>query len=453
MNDDAPSGNGVRLEPEPSGWRALLLDRWKSSQGDRDAMTAREALGLPTDRPIVMTGHQPIFFHPGVLAKYFAAGALAKASGASAAWLVVDHDETDPGAIDVPTRDAAGTLQRETLRLLNAPADGVPAGSVGPSGVTGAETRSEWPFVAEGLGRIASSLGAHVNSATLADQSSSAAFDLLSDFGLEGSVLRSTHLARTAPFASLVQRMAEDPLGFVERYNAAVAEHASAGVAPIRHSLVGDYYELPLWRLAPDAPRARVYAHDLDAVPTETLAPRALLMTLVARWAVCDLFIHGTGGWEYDRVVESMAASWLGEPIAPMTLTTATRTLPLLDAPTPTAAEVADAKALAHRAAHDPDLLGDEAAAERKRRMLTAITDLPRRSAERAAEFRRMHDLLEAVRERRAHRLTEFRDRATSLARAHASATIANDRAWAFPLYPREMLRDMQREVGRAIDG
>lgn len=447
MNRAAATSLGVRLEPDPAGWRTLLHERWRIAQRSTDVMAAREQLGLPTDRPVVMTGHQPIVFHPGVLAKYVAADALASRAGAASAWLVVDHDETDPGAIDVPTTDAGGGLRRRTLRLLDAPPSGVPAGCAPASPVRDAQPPSEHPFIAEGVRRIADRFRAHADARTLADQSSAAAFDLLAERVPRGVVIRSTTLASTRPFAAMVERMAGDPLGFIERYNAAMHAHPEAGVTPMRYSLAGDVYELPLWRLAPNTPRRRVYAHDLDAAPLESLAPRALLMTLVTRFALCDLFIHGAGGWEYDRVTDAMAARWLREPIAPMTLATVTLTLPLLDGAPPSAADAARAAWRAHRAAHDPAMLGDREGAEAKGRLLQRIEAAPRRSADRAAAFRAMHDALSGARERHAGVLAALREDASTAAAIRDSLDVANARDWAFPLYPEPSIHALLDEV------
>src|SRR5690606_4565547 len=69
-----------------------------------EATRLRDQLGLPTDRPIIMSGHQAEWWHPGILAKLFAARALADRIGGVVVWLVADQDDTDPGAIRIPTR-------------------------------------------------------------------------------------------------------------------------------------------------------------------------------------------------------------------------------------------------------------------------------------------------------------------------------------------------------------
>ncbi|MFW5652792.1 MAG: hypothetical protein ACOC0P_02000, partial [Planctomycetota bacterium] len=102
--------------------------------------------------PIIATGHQASFWHPGILAKYIALDAFAaarvlshledtapdtapssdKSTGLPTLGirleLVVDHDGNDPLSITTPAfDDDAGRLTTRTTRLAR-PADGDPAG-------------------------------------------------------------------------------------------------------------------------------------------------------------------------------------------------------------------------------------------------------------------------------------------------------------------------------------
>ncbi len=439
-------------EPRPDRWVGLMRDRWNTARRDDRSLRFRSQLGLPTDRPIVMTGHQPLMVHPGVLAKYIAASAVADTHGAHASFLVVDQDETDPGAIEIPTRREQGALGRRMVRLLDAAPAGVPAGCVPAQGPLRIENDADdWPFIDAGVRRISGALDAHADASSLAEQSALASFELMRDIGIAGAPLLATRLARTDLFRELVGRMRADPLAFVERYNAAVAAHPGARMAPLIMSLAADRYELPLWALAPNSPRRRVYEEELDCAALDTLAPRALFMTLLVRLVGCDLFIHGAGGWVYDRITEQLARDWLGEELAPMTMATATVTLPLLEAPPPSDADVAHAKWLAHHARHDPAMLGDPGAAKNKSRLLREIESLPRRSPQRAAAFRAMHQSLDAARESHADELHRLRDAARHTERAHDSALIAAERSWAFPLYPDSTLAEFGEKVRSAF--
>jgi hypothetical protein len=435
-------------EPAPELWRGMMRRNWIRAKDDPRAQRFRAQMGLPIDRPIVMTGHQPLMVHPGVLAKYLAASALAARDDAHAAFLVVDQDETDPGAIAIPDRSSEGVLRRRTVRIVAAPPDGVSAGC-SPAHHTGViePQHSAWPFVAKGLKNIARALDAHATAASLAEQSALASFDLMHPLGIQGSAVLATRLARTDLFRDLIERMQRDPLAFVERYNAAVAAHPDARMAPLLMSIAADRYELPLWALGWNTPRRRVYEDDLADTPIEALAPRALLMTLLVRLAGCDLFIHGAGGWAYDRITERLAREWLGEELAPMCLATATVTLPLLDAPPADEREVARAKWLAHHAAHDPGSLGDEKAAERKSRHVEEIAGLPHGSPDRAAAFRAMHAALAATRDSHREELERLRAHARELEASSEGGSVALDRTWAFPLYPEPLMRELRERI------
>ena len=395
-----------------------------------------------------MTGHQPIVFHPGVLAKYLAADAL----GAHAAWLIVDQDETDPGAIDVPLRVASGALERRTARFLARPAPGVAAGSVPAARVDEIADDTPWTFVNEGLRAIRDAMTAHADAPSLAAQGSGAAFDLVRGLGVRGQPLLASSLARTDLFAELLDRMKVDPLRFVEVYNAAASRHPEAGISPLLASIGADRYELPLWLMKPGEARRRAYVEDLDLNPVESFSPRALMLTLAMRLGACDLFIHGTGGFVYDRITEDIARDWLGQELAPMALATATVTLPLLDREPPTEQDVAHAKWLAHHATHDPGLLGDDASARRKRELLGEIEGLPRRSRARAERFRELQDMLRDVRHTRIAALRRHQTDAAATESAHASLEVAKARDWAFPLYPKESLEELRRAIGAQFD-
>ncbi len=59
-----------------------------------------------SDCPLIVTGHQPELFHPGVWIKNFATAAVATASGGVGLNLIVDNDVPKSSSIVVPTTDA-----------------------------------------------------------------------------------------------------------------------------------------------------------------------------------------------------------------------------------------------------------------------------------------------------------------------------------------------------------
>src|SRR5207237_6310283 len=116
-----------------------------------------------------------------------------------------------------------------------------------------------------------------------------------------------------------------------------------------------DYVELPLWRIRPDGTRMHAYDSDVETglgsgqwsvvsdqrteqaeskiqnpkskIPP--LLPRALFMTALVRLGMCDLFVHGFGGANYDRAMEVWIRDWLGVDVGPIAVVSATLRLTL----------------------------------------------------------------------------------------------------------------------------
>src|SRR6185369_9920915 len=83
QTDKIPKHHGeCYFEPSFSRWKEdVLKNREALSKATFWGLTpskVRAALKLPTDQPIILSGHQPIFVHPGIWAKCLAASALAE---------------------------------------------------------------------------------------------------------------------------------------------------------------------------------------------------------------------------------------------------------------------------------------------------------------------------------------------------------------------------------------
>jgi hypothetical protein len=456
---DATAPGSLTIVPPAPAWRGMVHHRT-----DERAMTFRRELSLPTDRPVIMTGHQAEFWHPGIAAKYIAADAAARALGGAAAWIVVDQDPQERTSVRYPARDADGGWTVRAVEFSGAGASHTAVHEDVP------------PFVRDGMERIEACFEAFGGEPRLAARVALATGRLLEPYrGRAGppTVIYASELWRTTLMNQLVERMRSDPERASATYNAAARRHPRAGIRELLVNEVQDVYELPLWRLTPEGERVRVYAEMLDSVPREQLAPRALFMTGLLRLAGCDLFIHGTGGGGeregYDRVMEEWLASWLGEGgasgdgreggrggLAPMTVVTATRVLPLADAPPPSRAEIASAVWRAHHARHDPAMAGDHGRAAQKKALVKEIAAIgwSREKAVRGAraeKFEQLQDLLTAYREEHREWLLNLAADAGALHRRADEAEIVGDRTWAFPLYPGSAMASLREEIGAAF--
>ncbi|MFN0133771.1 MAG: hypothetical protein ACKVW3_14730 [Phycisphaerales bacterium] len=441
----------LTIRPPAPSWASLL----RRTPVDP---ASRRALGLPTDRPIIMTGHQPDFWHPGILAKYLATHAACRALNADPAWLVVDQER--PSHIDLrfPAQRPDGSwhaistaLDAHDIPTLDAP--GTPA------------------QVRVGLSLIHEAWARHEESNT-SRRVAAALSDLISPYIPPAPTIFASDLHRTPIMADLLARMAADPEACVNAYNAAVAAHPSAGIRPLIANPIQDRFELPLWHLPPGLPRRHVHAEDLAGIPPAHLAPKALLMTAIARLALCDIFIHGTGGGGdseaahdgYDLITDQWLTTWLGSAgssppsLAPVAVVTATLHLPLTADPPPTPADIARATWHAHHARHEPAAIGDFPSAARKFTLLASIRAASRLEPSAAAArierrrlFRELHDLLADARGAHAAELQALLDHAAALRARRADADILTDRTWPFPLYPADMLRSLQAAVEAAF--
>lgn len=434
------------FEPDPARWAGMVA---RGPIGDRDREFRRE-LGLPTDAPVVMSGHQPVLWHPGILAKWFAMGALARQVGGCPAWLVAEQDTGDPWTIEAPVAGPAGPIARRFSLSRSAGAN-VPFALQPTARPRAIESASGWALlsVGEGLARITREVDRHSNAGNASEQIALATRGLLGPFGDSPAMVFAGVLARTTLFREVLRRMAKDPDSCVRAYNSAVASRPDSGLRTLR---AGPDPELPIWRLA-DGGRGRVTASDLQTGSIEDLMPRAILMTGLMRLSACDLFIHGLGGGKYEPAADAWLGEWLGEkPRAPHVVASATMRLDFAQ-PSASAAEVARLAGAAHRAANNPTLLGDDGAAEQKNRLLAAIGGSPRKSRERKEAFARLRALVESNQTRHAAELERIREQSLNARSLRAVASTIDKRTWAFPLYGEPALSRLKSRIERAISG
>jgi hypothetical protein len=446
----------LRFDPAPSGWKALI----RPGTVPAFARTFRTQMGLPADGPLILSGHQAELWHPGILAKHLAAAALATKVGGAAAWLVVDHDVPHEIVLRSPARDAEGQLVRKKLPLLNDADAARATGWIAPlAPAAWSAADAALPTLAARLEAIRAALDAAKGEKNCAAQVTAATQRLLPPGVPPLSPVFATRLRQTDLFRAAVRAMSRDPAGAIASYNDAARGAPDAELRPL-DAAKG---ELPLWRIDARGTRKRVLAPELtgdtkggaisDDAAFDSLMPRALLMTALLRLAGCDLFVHGAGGFVYDRAMEQWHRTWLGkalEPVtggsgggsgggmlAPMVLASATLRLPLEAKGVPEPGAIRAAMWRAHHARHDPadPLASDAAAATKKRELLAMIKERKQRGESPAAEFRALQDVLDAYRRRHAEALERLSHEATALRAQSAQASVIDDRTWSFALH------------------
>jgi hypothetical protein len=446
-------------------WQGALVG-WR--EGVRvvgpEAARFREELGLPRSGPIVMSGHQPALWHPGIAAKLMATRALARAIGATPVWLVVDTDELAPLTLRMPTApNEQGRIGAMELRLDGRSASTIPAlQRITPAAVralrvpTDALDRAH-PCVREPLAVLAQSCehGEFVTAkastgATLAELSTGIlrATPGLAEAFAGVAIVYASELARTSAFAELAQRLRQSA-ELRSAYDDSTRQHPAARMRPLRAG------ELPLWRVEGARRVPALLNDDLAA----RLLPRAIITTLLLRGLGCEMFVHGLGGGVYDRVLEAWhtrASSAGGKPSVAGTLARAVVVSATLRLPLGSAGERPRFGAH-HKALHTPALLGDGAAQQRKDDLVRAIASTPRGSV-RSALFRRLHALLAEVRASHDATLAALHEQDAASRLLAGSAALAQDRTWSCVLHKPAALERLrgaveavvQRELGAA---
>jgi hypothetical protein len=455
LNTDASAA--LTIQPPCGQWLALLEHQpsgtflGKSQQQWRE-ITRRE-LGLRTIGKVIATGHQTLLWHPGILAKYLVVDALAGAHDLATANLVVDQHAEGFGDFEIPLRKADGSLVTRRIELCRPrPRKDVPMGwheaFTPPRPPEFGD--DVLPSVAEGVKRVFDAVYAHRQATNAAMQMADAVAELMKPWVKPMVDVTSTQLLNTTLGRAMLRAMADDPWRCAECYNRAVTAMPEVGIAPLL--VRDDYVELPLWRIREDG--RRMHAYDGDVVEGHgssiPLMPRALFMTALVRLGMCDLFIHGFGGANYDRAMEVWIRQWLGVDVASIAMATADLRLPLMAADAETR-DVVRAQARVRRLWHDPTSAEDDGhPSSSKKRMFQAIAHLPRDSAERRAAFLAMHKELAIGRSRQQHPLMAAQQQLEQAKRHAANLAIAQRRDWAFSLYPHAMIDELAAQARRA---
>lgn len=479
MADPRPSR--ITADPPIAAWR--LGGGIATHREDRAALAPLlDTFGLhntPFDpnRPIIATGHQAAFWHPGILAKDIAMAVACDRLGAQPVHLVVDHDNNPALTLDLPVR-AGDALSARPLHL----GQDDPAKRTGERPPLGdaalqqaiAQFREHLDGeVAADLGPLIAPLPAGAGPGNLADSITLRQLQWMRPVTGDLFVLRTSRLAQLDAFSALVRRMLGDARRCVSAYNRAVAAVPEAGVSPL--IIERDRVELPLWFLADASAgggRHRVFADLADSTPILTradgtpidqiasnvgthdpFAPKALLLTAFMRSALCDLFIHGTGGGVYEQVTDRWWRDWVGTPLAPLAVVSADVYLET-DTPVATRAEVERAVWYRHHLPHnidrvadrlDPELLADKA------KIVNGGGEGHPPPARRAAR-QRLRAINRTFADQHADLIAQADHTLQQAKQGLANAKTAARRDWCFTLYPPAKLAELRTMLEESAD-
>ncbi len=282
---------------------------------------------------IVLTGHQPVFHHPGILIKNVLASALAKRSGGTAIHMVHDTDAEEV-IFSFPER-RNGHVRKRTLKLNEG------------SQILRHESLSQ--NAREGLLRLTDELRSHVRLVfgpeSIADIH--AGIDLLEQsareaerpmdvpdrlrtlweakHGVDVYTVYSSDLFESSSFQCFFEYLREHGPAFRAVYNRLLADYRKAKGIKNPAQPLPDLREneLPFW-VVQDGSRTPFI--EGEKAPGKIL-PRAVTLTLFCRLFFCDIFIHGLGGERYDRITDEILREFFDFAGAPFTAASATLAL------------------------------------------------------------------------------------------------------------------------------
>jgi hypothetical protein len=470
----------------------LVAAAWNYTRQYRDVVRS------PAEGPVVLAGHQPQLFHPGVWVKHAALSGLARSTGGQAVNLVVDSDTLNSTALRVPTGtperpraaaiefDDAGTaIPWEERAVLNGPLFAGFASRVADA-IAGIVPdpflRAYWPSVLEAE-RRSGNLGAAFSQARHAWEGV---------WGLSTLELPESRVAEFFGFRVFVAWLLVHGRRFLRNHNGALEEHRKQFKVRSRNHPVpalaeeGAWVEAPLWIWDRANPRRRrVFAQTRqgevvvsDRETLEVVLPlseeqsgeraaeavqgiagsgiklrtRALATTLFARMFLGDLFVHGIGGAKYDRLTDELIRRLFD--IAPPAYSVVSATLLLPVARNANAGEELRAARRAIRSCefHPETFLGAHPPPEAVR-----LAESKRRWVETPQTMDNARERCRAIRAANAglaDYLAAVRARLASEAEAQAMRAAGEEmlcwREYGFCLYPERILRDFLLEFASA---
>lgn len=333
----------------------------------KSSSSPSDSNGNPT---LVMSGHQPELFHPGVWFKNFCLSSIATATNSVAVNLIIDNDLCQRPGIQVP----AGTLDSPRWSFVASDqATAIPEPW---------ETRRvhDVDLLLSFEQRVRSELISEVRPDLLKETWAYATDRRFENWTLGARLAAARHLVerraglstlevplsqvvQTQSFARFTATLIEQSDRFQRIHNDSLTEyrrihHLRSRTHPVPDLVrEADWIELPFWIWTSQQPERnhlfvarrgdhwhlsdrksveiQLSAQRLDEGLFElaergiALRPRALMTTMYSRLLLGSLFLHGIGGAKYDQLTDVLISRfWKVKPPSFLTLT-ATKRLPI----------------------------------------------------------------------------------------------------------------------------
>jgi hypothetical protein len=452
--------------------------------------------------PLIVTGHQPELFHPGVWVKNFALAGIVRSCHGLGLNLIIDNDIPKEASIRVPT------IAGDRIRAVRIEFDRWQ----GETPYEDLKVRDE-PTFATFRDRVRQVLGETVKDPVLGEfwpralrrrgetdslglRFSLARRELEGSWGVSNLEIPYSAVCQTDGFLWFASHLLAQLPRYHEIHNAALAAYRTIHRIRSHHHPVAaltrrdDWLEAPFWVWRASEPRRRALLVrqsarfvqlridredqvllELPLTPdgeaccaverlrdlagqSVRLRTRALTTTMFSRFLLGDLFLHGIGGAKYDELGDEIARRFFG--ITPPEFLTLSMTQWLglsIDPATPE--ELAAVNRQIRDLRFNPDRYLDEPNSEDVRSILMAkreamagpITSRGERIA-RGMTIRRCNEALQPwVQTLR----SDLATRQTRLRAGIRSNRVAQNREFAFVLHSAQRLRETFLPVGSGV--
>lgn len=454
----------------------------------------RNVAPVPASRRVLLAGHQPQLFHPGVWFKNFALARLAREHSAAAVNLVIDSDTIKEAALRVP----GGTVEdpvRQTLPFDDPTAE-IPYEQrtlqnrerFADFGRRVQETMRSLvpePLIGEFWPKV---VGRAKETNNLGECLSQSRHQLEGEWGLQNLELPQSQVCGLEAFHWFTAHLLAHLPRFRQIHNQELAEYRrlhhlrSANHPAPDLAADHDWLEAPFWLWTPERPqRRRMFArrsgdeivvsdraqiefrlpltpeggaHRAAEVLAELprrgicLRTRALMTTMFARLFLGELFLHGIGGGLYDQLTDALIRRFFGFEAPPFMVLSATMLLPIPRERVSAAEAREPARRLREMIYHPerflvPPAAPDEVAAVRRlletKAHWVGAPQTPENARQRWQAIREANLALAPWLEAERRQAAADQER---LARRRRAETVLAWREYAFCLYPRETLQD-----------
>ena len=445
------------------------------------------SFAVERDNVILLTGHQPELFHPGVWYKNFALSSLGKQLNCIPIHLNIDTEVCRSVSIKVPDSTTVPPS------IVECPFDS--SSSDMPYELTFVKDEAVFQSFARRIEQLTSKAGitnpiidllwkleSRRDDFSVGQRIATARHRLEHQYGIQSLELNLSNIVSTRSFAEFAAAILVDLDRFVDCYNSALdsyreTNHLRSKTHPAPNLTIDEKrYETPLWVYDHEHPRQALRVEFVgEAIEIHSLGnrnwrckanvseiadlicdmnrkgclirPRGLLTTMYARLILCDCFLHGIGGAKYDRVTDDIMRNWLNiQPPAFGTLT-ATFQLPLSKSNV-TQEDLAQLEAKIRDARYHPERLIDpENASSEALNLVAEKRELFQQKVakgEGKQRRERISQINQALHEIVADRVEEFVNQVDKVRHQLETRNILESREYSFCLFPEKLVDDLK---------